>query len=172
MEPRPWLQKRVLYFFSPKLNLIHVLFVPGLNCSLIPIAQLIEEDFCDVTFTKELCVMQDLTMRNLIAVGEPRRGLYYLKNSLLTHLQVNKVVTYDILHCRLRHPSSQAFSYFLNVSSSSKKDSCDVCLCAKQTHMSFPVSENKAMIVLILFIVTYWAHIILNHFQVLNTFSP
>jgi len=75
--------KRGTVCLSTNLKLNHILYVPGLNCSLISIAQLIEENCCDVTFTKELCVIQDRTTRNPIGVGELRRAVYYLKNSTL-----------------------------------------------------------------------------------------
>ena len=66
--------------------------------------QLIEETTCDVTFTKKSCVIQDLISRILIGVGEPRRGVYYLKTSSLTSIQVKKVLSYDVWHRRLGHP--------------------------------------------------------------------
>jgi len=40
-----------------KLILNNVLFVPGLNCNLISIAQLIDGNICEVTFTKKFCVI-------------------------------------------------------------------------------------------------------------------
>ena len=49
--------KRGTVCLSQNLKLNHVLYVPGLNCNLISIAQLIEENWYDMTFTKELCVI-------------------------------------------------------------------------------------------------------------------
>ena len=46
--------KSASVFLNPMLKLHHVLFVPGLNCNLISMAQLIEEHFFDITFTKKL----------------------------------------------------------------------------------------------------------------------
>jgi len=71
--------KRGSISLNSKLRLNHNLFILVLNCSLISITQLIDENFCDLTFTKELCVIQDLTKRSPIGVGEPRIGAYYLK---------------------------------------------------------------------------------------------
>ena len=51
-------------------------FFPGLNCNLISIAQLVDDNMCEVTFNKQLCVIQDLTMRSPIGVGELQRGVY------------------------------------------------------------------------------------------------
>jgi len=78
-------------------------------------------------------------------MGEPRRGVYYLKTSPSISIQVNKVLSYDVWHRRLGHPSRQVL---LNLSSIScqeiKNDLCDVCLRAKQTRKPFCLSENKA----------------------------
>ena len=92
---------------NPNIKLQHVLYVPGLNCSLISIEQLIKKNTCDVTFTKKSCVIKDLISRSLIGVGEPRRGVYYLKTSPSISIQVNKVLSYDVWHRRLGHPSRQ-----------------------------------------------------------------
>jgi len=78
-------------------------------------------------------------------VGEPKRGVYYLKQETLERVHANKAISYDTWHCRLGHPSSQALSYISsNIRSRSSNNLCDVCLRAKQTRVSFPISENKA----------------------------
>ena len=41
---------------NPKLILNEVLYVPTLDCNLILVAQLLNELYCMVTFTKRLCV--------------------------------------------------------------------------------------------------------------------
>ena len=127
--------KRGSVQLNPNIKLRHVLYVSGLNCSLIHIAQLIEENTCDVTFTKKLCVIQDLISRSLIRVGEPRIGVYYLKTSPPASIQVNKVLSYYIWHHRLGHPSRQVL---LNLSSinchETKNDLCDVRVPKGQTN--------------------------------------
>ena len=62
---------------SSRLTLHGVLFVPDLDCNLISIAQLIEELFYTVTFTKKLCVIQDHTTRSPIGLGEQRKEYIY-----------------------------------------------------------------------------------------------
>ena len=76
--------------FSPKLTLHDVLFVPNLDSSLISIAQLIEEVFYTVTFTKKLCEIQDHTTRSPIGLGEQRRGVYLLKEALYQKFELIK----------------------------------------------------------------------------------
>ena len=132
-----------------KLVLHDVLFVPSLNCNLISIAQLIEDLYCTVTFTYKSCVIQNLTTKMLIGSGEHRRGVYFYKEGAMTQVQANKVITHELWHRRLGHPSNQALSTLSAiisevVGSSNHKELCDVCLRAKQTRLSFNVSENKA----------------------------
>jgi len=101
---------------------------------------------CEVTFNKQLCVIQDLTIRTPIGMGEPQRGVYNFKQPTTEKVQVNKVVSHDIWHCKLGHPSRQALSYISSsFRGSHMNDLCDVCLRAKQTRMSFLLSENKAL---------------------------
>ena len=128
-----------------KLRLTKVLYVPRLNYNLISIAQLIDDNICEVTFIKQRCVIQDLTTSSLIGVGEPKRGVYYLNKAIMERAQANKVISYDTWHFRLGHPSSRALSYISsNIRSKKTSDLCDVCLHAKQTRMSFSISKNKA----------------------------
>ena len=65
--------KKGLVHLNSQIVLKDVLYVPQFCCNLISIAQLIDDSFCSVTFIKKLCVIQDLTTRSLIGVGEPRR---------------------------------------------------------------------------------------------------
>jgi len=46
-------------------------------------------------FFDKFCVIQDPTMRTLTEVGEPRRGVYFYKDTATARVQVNKVVSYD-----------------------------------------------------------------------------
>ena len=101
---------------------------------------------CEVTFTKWLCVIHDLTTRSPIGVGEPKRGVYYFKKSATETAQANKVISYETWHSRLGHPSHQALSYITrNIRGRDRNDLCDVYICAKQTRKPFTVSENKAL---------------------------
>jgi len=135
---------------NEKLSISDVLFVPSLNCNLISIAQLIEDLYCIVTFTHKLYVIQYLTTKMPIGSGEQRKGVYFYNGSPTAKIQVNKDVSHDFWHQRMRHPSNQELSYLSStisgiLSSNSKRDLCDVCLKAKQTRLPFSVSENKVV---------------------------
>jgi len=141
--------KSGLVQLNSKILLYDVLFVPGLNCNLISIAQLINELFCTVTFTHKLCVIQDRFVRTPIGVGEQRRGIYYFKEIQPGQVKVNRLATCNLWHRRLGHPSKQVMSLFSSGHGFSDKkfsnESCDVCFRAKQTRLSFPLSDNKAI---------------------------
>jgi len=98
--------KKGMVHLSSKLILNNVLFVPGLNCNSISIVQLVDDNICEVTFNKRLCVIQDLATRSRIEVGEPKRGVYYFKQPTTEKVQVNKIVPYDTWHCHFGHPPS------------------------------------------------------------------
>jgi len=58
------------------------------------------------------------------------------------------VITHELWHRRLGHPSNQALSNLSTIisgvlGSSNHKELCDVCLRAKQTQLSFTISKNK-----------------------------
>ena len=91
---------------NDKLILSDVLYVPGLNCNLISIAQLIEDLCCIVIFTRKLCVIQDPTTKMLIGLGEPSKGVYFYKESLVARIQASKVVSHFLWHRRMGHPSN------------------------------------------------------------------
>uniref|UniRef100_A0A7C9EJX7 Retrovirus-related Pol polyprotein from transposon TNT 1-94-like beta-barrel domain-containing protein n=1 Tax=Opuntia streptacantha TaxID=393608 RepID=A0A7C9EJX7_OPUST len=63
------------------LCLKNVLYVSELTCNLISVSQLTKQCRCFVQFTKTLCVIQGLTLKMLIGVGERRDGLYYFQNT-------------------------------------------------------------------------------------------
>jgi len=94
--------------FGSDFVLENVLYVPGLSCNLIYVSQLINYSNCTIQFTHNMCVIQDRTSRMLIGDGERQDGLYYFKGiSHIMALKVDKGVSLDLWHQRLRHPSMQ-----------------------------------------------------------------
>jgi len=74
--------------------------------------------------------------------------VYLLKDTSLPEEQAHKVTHMDLWHCRFGHPSNQVInqlSIMFGKPLSGKIDLCDVCYRAKQTHLPFPNSENKAL---------------------------
>ena len=93
------------------ITLENVLYVSGLTCNLISMSQFIDHLNCIVIFTRNMCVMQDHTLRTLIGVGERRDGLYYFKGTpRISAFKIDKVASLDICHRRLGHPSMQVIT--------------------------------------------------------------
>ena len=128
------------------LKIDNVLYVPQLNCNLISVTQLSDESNCIMQFTNKLCVIQDLTTRNVIGAGERVNGLYYFRGvPMVKAMKIDGDHSTELWHKRLGHPSGKVLQQIPFVSRSSTKfKSCDVCPRAKQHRSSFPLSQNKA----------------------------
>ncbi|CAH9112086.1 unnamed protein product [Cuscuta europaea] len=87
---------------SERLDLINVLVVPGLKCNLISLGKLIDGRKCDIFFTNDLCVIQDLPTRTPIGVGERRGGVYYFRSlDRAKAYAVEKSNSSDLWHSQL-----------------------------------------------------------------------
>lgn len=118
------------------LILQNVLYVPNLKCNLISVGQLILDSHCLVTFTEQLCIVQDHMSKTVIGLSELRNGVYVFRvmdQPIAAYATTLESVL--LLHRRLGHPPSQHLSYVSSTSRSSKikkeLDSCDVCFRAK-----------------------------------------
>lgn len=102
-------------WFRNGLVLKRVLFVPGLECNLISVPQLLDHCTCFVIFTPNICVIQDRNTRTVIGAGKRRDGgLFYFED--IPGVQVFNTTTtrsFDIWHKRLGHPSLEVKIYFL-----------------------------------------------------------
>ncbi|CAH9128927.1 unnamed protein product, partial [Cuscuta epithymum] len=146
---------------SKNFILDHVLYVPGLNCHLISVSQLIDESDCLITFTDSFCAIQDRHSRNLIGAGERRDGIYYFRRVPTLHVVHTSALTeFELWHRRLGHPSDRVVKLLPAVSGSSSKNrlnkTCEVCPQAKQACDSFPISSNKASRILELIHCDLW----------------
>ncbi|KAG7578293.1 Retrotransposon Copia-like N-terminal [Arabidopsis thaliana x Arabidopsis arenosa] len=127
-----------------------VLYSKDLTCSLISVAKLLKVVKGSITFTDELCVIQDRAMKTLIGVGEECGDVYVLRGVIgaKIHKTVSSSGSWELWHRRLGHPSSHVVPYLSSYLDIGKQVSsttvCDVCLRAKQTRDCFHESSNKA----------------------------
>ena len=70
-----------------------VLFSQELNCSLISVAKFLKVCKGSITFTDELCVLQDRTMKTVIGAGEECGGVYMFRGVIGT--KIHEVVSLD-----------------------------------------------------------------------------
>lgn len=132
-----------------RLTLTNVLCVPSLHCNLLSVSQLLKDSNYIVQFSNKFCLIQDHTSRTTIGAGEQKEGLYYLKEmAKVAAIKTNKGFSFDLWHRRLGHASLKILQMLPNVGPSRNKNlctqACDICLRAKQSRDSFPISENKA----------------------------
>ncbi|KAJ3708504.1 hypothetical protein LUZ61_012209 [Rhynchospora tenuis] len=123
-----------------------VLYVPSLECNLVSISKLVSTKNCLVTFTNELCLVQDHSTRTLIGVGEQKDGVYYYHRGASGRVfHVSRKGPYDLWHQRMGHPSKQITLLLAGLSNNNfSSDVCEICMRAKQTRDVFPDSLNKA----------------------------
>jgi GAG-pre-integrase domain len=122
--------------------------VPCLSCNLISLSKLIKDNKCFVTFIDALCVVQDLTSRMPIDLGEMRDEIYFYHSiPLVKASHVSKREDYMLWHRRMGHPSTQTTLLFSGVRNDScdSKSVCEIYLQAKQTRNIFAINLNKAV---------------------------
>ncbi|RVW92060.1 Retrovirus-related Pol polyprotein from transposon TNT 1-94 [Vitis vinifera] len=136
-------------------TLKNVLGVPSFKVDLMSVSRVTKDLNCSVTFFPHWCILQDLTTRMTIGLGEQRDGLYYL---VALASEKPKTQTPSAAATSCRSPSSQVTSSTalwhrrLGHLSSSRLDfmakhllnfpfqsnnACDVCALAKQRRLPF-----------------------------------
>ena len=75
---------------------------------------------CSISFFLDYCLIQDLSMKQIIGRGRESRGLYILETEVPKSIACPRVVTTFELHCRLGHPSlsqlKKLYPQFLSLS--------------------------------------------------------
>ncbi|KAK2989169.1 hypothetical protein RJ640_014132 [Escallonia rubra] len=130
------------------ITLRHVLYVPNLAVNLIYVSCLATDANCFVSFSQDICVLQDRTSKSLIGLGKMHRGVFMFQPlSTATVVAVYESESYELWHRRMGHPSSQPLIHLpiVSVVSPSLKTICDVCCRAKHTRTVFPDSTSRAM---------------------------
>ncbi|CAH9121069.1 unnamed protein product [Cuscuta epithymum] len=135
---------------SPRVSIKNVLLVPGLKCNLISVGRLIDDLNCDVYFTNDICVIQDLSTRIPIGVAKQCGGVYYFH--CLDKLRAHSIKgdrLGDLWHSRLGHPSKTVLRLVSGLQKSpitfDSNKICDACMRGKQTRDVFAINTARAI---------------------------
>ncbi|KAJ0743004.1 hypothetical protein HanPI659440_Chr10g0370651 [Helianthus annuus] len=86
-----------------------VLHVPEFKCNLLSVNKLTRDLKCAITFFPDFFIMQDLSIRTLIGVGDCENGLY--KMGMTGEQRRAMATTVDTWHNRLGHASNSKLTH-------------------------------------------------------------
>ncbi|CAL8174438.1 unnamed protein product [Prunus armeniaca] len=91
-----------------------VLYVPSFNVNLLSVSKITRDLHCTVIFHPGFCILQDLTMKKVIGLGNEHNGLYYLTKP--TNIKPPPIAhttstNSDLWHRRLGHPSTAPLQF-------------------------------------------------------------
>ena len=142
---------------SHKLILHHVLHVPDFKFNLISVSTLVKTISCSAHFYVDCCLIQELSQGLMIGRGRIHHNLYILdkENASLSPSFpaacsfTGSVVSGDIWHQRLGHPSSLVLQKLVSSIPSFKSlqfdnSACSICPLAKQKRLAFVSHNNLA----------------------------
>lgn len=132
---------------GPNLILCSIYYVEDFQNDLISLSQLMDENHCVVQLADRFLVVQDCTTRMVTGVSRRMGGTFHFRSmELAASVVVRDDKSFELWNKRMGHPSAKVVGLLpavSNVVSEISNKACDVCLRAKQTRLSFPISENK-----------------------------
>lgn len=138
---------------SDHLILRNVLYVPGFSYNLISVPKLCSDSHIQVLFHSTGCVIQDLMNNCTLGRGRLHHNLYVLRphdvKSCPTSLPFGvhstslAAVDCEVWHDRMGHPSAAVLKHLPFVNQMNDDTVCSTCHLAKQTRLSFSLSNTK-----------------------------
>ncbi|KAI3736523.1 hypothetical protein L2E82_26344 [Cichorium intybus] len=125
-----------------------VLYIPKFKCNLLSVGRLTDDLNCAVTFFPGFCVAQELETKNLIGVGKRNGGLYRMDSAAEIRKAMLVAPDVGVWHRRLGHasePKLQRIDFLKSFTYALKNKTCDSCVKAKHTRLSFPSSSIKTV---------------------------
>ncbi|XP_010473846.1 PREDICTED: uncharacterized protein LOC104753269 [Camelina sativa] len=118
------------------------------SSELISLSQLMDENQCVVQLADHFLVVQDRALRTVTGVGKRLGGTFHFRSlEYAASVVIRDEKSFELWHNRMGHPVAKVVGLLpgvsLNNSSTFLNKACDTCLRAKQTRLSFPISENK-----------------------------
>ncbi|KAL2897026.1 Retrovirus-related Pol polyprotein from transposon RE1 [Bienertia sinuspersici] len=154
----------VTHIGTVKLNshvtLHDVLFVPSFKFNLVAVPKLTKDTSYSISFTSDLCLLQDHTLNQPIVLGRFQNGLYYTAafsastssvastSTSNSHSPVSLSATDDarLLHLRMGHIPYNKLKHIdssIDTSSLQTTSICTICPTARQHRKSFSSSCTK-----------------------------
>ncbi|XP_010424226.1 PREDICTED: uncharacterized protein LOC104709284 [Camelina sativa] len=133
---------------GPNFLLQSVYFVEEFQSELISLSQLMDENQCVVQLADHFLVVQDRILRTVTGFGKRLGGTFHFRSLEYTaSITVRDAKSFELRHNRMGHPAAKVVGLLHgvshNISSTILNKVCDTFLHAKQTRLSFPISENK-----------------------------
>jgi Integrase core domain len=122
-------------------NISGVLYLPNFTSNLLSVSKITKELNCNVIFSPTNVVFQDIVTKRTIGEGKLDNGLYYLDISNKA-LAANSVEDNKLWHWRISHASDFVLNKLLNLRNLDNS-TFDICRFAKQTRLSFTLSNSK-----------------------------
>ncbi|WVZ06453.1 hypothetical protein V8G54_019799, partial [Vigna mungo] len=142
--------------FSSNLTLTYVLYIPSFSINLIFISRLVSTVPCQLIFTADTCLIQDVNTKMKIGSVDVQGGLYKLIPQHTTSHHIHSsivnpkcnVIPIDIWHFRLGHPSHgrlHVMQQLYPCLTINKNFTCNTCHYTKQRKLPFPLSTSHAL---------------------------
>ncbi|CAM8951474.1 unnamed protein product [Rhodiola kirilowii] len=141
------------FALTKDLILHDVFYVPSFKFNLISVSKLTGTSPCDIVFSKGNCVIQDHAHKISLGTGKLIKGLYYLEGNNSVNKSICtatiKHVSPAVWHRRLGHlPLNKMKKILSSVENNVKVTDCNfhcsICPMAKQSRLSFPISQHKS----------------------------
>lgn len=139
------------------ITLYNVMHVPGFKYNLISAHQLCKDLNCSIIFTHDKCILQELSQKSSLVLGELKSGLYavtedkgMISKGVAVVASEGKTETGSeeakLWHLRLGHMPFNKLHHVCSVHRMNKcPDSiCQICPRARQSRLPFPVSSIHA----------------------------
>lgn len=166
----------------------NVLCVPDIAKNLVTVSKLAKDSDVYIEFHTDYCLVKKMRLSKMVLIGELRDGLYRLnivsaitssasssnnlesaKNKVVYSalvqpnlpISVNAVVSKEVWHCRLGHPSSKIFHSIvrdcnLPVRVNDSLHFCEACKYGKSHALPFPISSSRANALFVLVHTDVW----------------
>lgn len=132
---------------TPTITLTSMFFVPDFSYNLISVSALTTSNSCQVSFTHNSCIIEDISKAMQIGIGKRFGNLYILDLAFpcTTFSSCNSIVSSTLWHSRLGHPSFDKLKLLSSTLSIKKVESelCEVCPLSKQKHNPYYPSSSS-----------------------------